>query len=131
MNVRAHENLGDILERQGRTNEAIRHYTEALAIRLDFADAHNNLAPALRHRGRLEEASTHHHEALRLAPTAAEFHDNLGSTLARQGRLHEAVGAYRAALRVNSGFTLAGQNLECSVRQRGPASRPPVPGTMP
>jgi len=43
----AHNNLGVLLERRGRLDEAIRHYSEALRLDPDYAKARNNLERAL------------------------------------------------------------------------------------
>jgi tetratricopeptide (TPR) repeat protein len=63
-----HSNLGGALVRQGRLDEAIIHYTEALRIKPDFADAHYNFGVALAQQGKLDEAITYFTEALRIRP---------------------------------------------------------------
>ena len=50
--ARAHNNLGSILQGQGRLNEAIECYNKALKINPDFAGVHSNLGNALSGLGR-------------------------------------------------------------------------------
>src|SRR5262249_34969535 len=49
----AHVHLGVALSGQGRLDEAIDEFREAIRIKKDFAGAHNNLGDALREKGRL------------------------------------------------------------------------------
>jgi tetratricopeptide (TPR) repeat protein len=53
---------------EGRENEAIAFYTEALRLKPDYAEAHNNLAYVLAKLGRRDEAIAHLNEAIRLKP---------------------------------------------------------------
>lgn len=65
----AHINLGNALDTQGRTREAIVHYEAALRLEPGNAAAHFNLAVALlRLPGRGDEARAHLETALRLDP---------------------------------------------------------------
>jgi Flp pilus assembly protein TadD len=41
---------------KGKTDEAIRQYERALALRPDYSEAHHNLGVALQKEGRTEEA---------------------------------------------------------------------------
>jgi Flp pilus assembly protein TadD len=53
----AHLNLGNTLFRQGRLEEAVAEYREALRIDPDYAGAHYNLGQALSRLGRESEAA--------------------------------------------------------------------------
>jgi protein O-mannosyl-transferase len=100
-NWMAHTNLGVALFDQGRTDEAIGHYTEALRIWPGFAEAHNDLGLALVRQGRIPEAIGHYDEALRLSPNLVDARNNLGTALARQGRTAEAIAQFEEALRLS------------------------------
>ncbi|UCD86864.1 MAG: tetratricopeptide repeat protein [Desulfobacterales bacterium] len=114
-NYVAHFNLGFALAKQGRTKEAIRHYSEALRINPAWAEAHNILGNALARQGNLRVAVSHYSEALRIKPAMAETHNNLGLALQMLGRLEEAVPHFRQALRIKPDYTQARHNLETAL----------------
>jgi len=93
-------NLGVALEQQGRREEAIAQYREALRIDPGRVQAHNNLGNLLDEAGRTQEALAEFREALRLNPKAALAHANLGTTLARLGRFDDAMREYAEAARL-------------------------------
>jgi len=64
-----HSNLGNALARKGRLNDAVAHYSKALAINPGkSADIHNNLGAALLVSGKTSEAMTHFRLALQIEP---------------------------------------------------------------
>ena len=77
--ARSHNNLGNIFLNQGRYQEAINQYNEALRINPNYAEAHNNLGNAFLNQGRYQEATNQYNEALRINPNIAEVHYNLGN----------------------------------------------------
>jgi tetratricopeptide (TPR) repeat protein len=115
----AHNNLGNALEKQGRVEEAIKHYMEALRVKPDYAKAHNNLGIALQGQDRVEEAIKHHMEALRVKPDYADAHNNLGIALQAQGRVEEAIKHHMEALRIMPDFAKAHNNLGTALQAQG------------
>jgi Tfp pilus assembly protein PilF/4-amino-4-deoxy-L-arabinose transferase-like glycosyltransferase len=97
-NHRAHDHIGRELAAQGKLDEAIKAYREALGIRPDSFMTHFNLANALMEQGHSDEAFKHFREAIRLKPGYTEAHVNLGSALAEQKRFDEAIVEFHAAL---------------------------------
>ena len=118
-NYRAHNNLGFAQSMQGRTEEAIEHYLQALRIKPDFAEAHNNLGNALKKQGHTEKAIEHYLQALRIKPDYAEAHNNLGNALDKQGRTEEAIEHYLQALRINPDFAGGHINLGNVLNKQG------------
>jgi len=118
-NYRAHNNLGFAQSVQGRTEEAIEHYLQALRIKPDFAEAHNNLGNALKKQGHTEKAIEHYLQALRIKPDYAEAHNNLGNALDKQGRTEEAIEHYLQALRINPDFAGGHINLGNVLNKQG------------
>ena len=98
-NARAHSNLGLILYRSERLDEAIAHYRESL--RLDASDAHvhYNLGLAWMKTGRLAEAVAPLSEAVRILPYYFNAQLNLGIVLMKLDRAQEAVPHFAAAIR--------------------------------
>jgi Flp pilus assembly protein TadD len=68
-----HKNLGKILDRMGRNDEAIGQYTETLRLAPDDAEAHYCLGGVLARSGRRDEAVAHLTRALRLRPGNADI----------------------------------------------------------
>jgi len=52
----AHSNLGSILKEQGKSQQAIAHYQQAIDIDPMFAGAYSNLGSAYKDSGRMEDA---------------------------------------------------------------------------
>ena len=99
--VRATVNLGTVVVRQGRVEEAVALYRRALEVNPESSEAHFNLGVTLVGQGRFEEAIPHLQRAVELAPQSAMAHYNLGVVLARAGQTDEAIAQLRGAARLN------------------------------
>ncbi|HVM59939.1 MAG TPA: tetratricopeptide repeat protein [Verrucomicrobiae bacterium] len=115
----AHNNLGNILAHEGKLDDAIVHFEQALQLKPDYAEAHGNLGNALYREGRIEEAIAHYEQALRIRPDYAEAHSNLGFALARLGRLPEAIEHFEQAVRVAPDYAMGQYNLGIALGQAG------------
>ena len=106
-----HYNLGYAFQAEGKTEEAIGQYREALALEPEFASAHTNLCVALGAIGEHAEALQHCQEAMRIEPGNAEGHNNLGMELAAAGRHDEAIASFREAIQLDPRLATAHANL--------------------
>lgn len=100
-NAVAHDNLGDVLMRENRNEEAEVHFREV--VRLDpqrRPSAHCNWGMTLSNRKRWPEAVEHFHEALRLNPEMAVAHNNLAMALVQLGRPREVIEHLEEAARL-------------------------------
>lgn len=79
-----HYSLARVLDAQGRTPEALRHYYQALRIAPRFAKAHVDLGAALQ-RQRPEQALAHYQTALAIDPGLFAANFNLGIFYQQQG----------------------------------------------
>jgi len=79
----AHAKVGVLLDEEGRTEEAIVHFREAVRLNPDNAYAHNNWGIALGSVWRFDEAIAHFEAALGVKPTYAEAQQNLALTRLR------------------------------------------------
>lgn len=120
----AHNNLGFALSKEGRTDEAISHFLEALKFKRDYAGAHYNLGVCLSRQGKLEEAIGHYYEAIQINPYYADAHQNLGFALLEQGRLDQALAHFHEVVRIKPDSEEARGNLAYAKskleKKRGP-----------
>jgi tetratricopeptide (TPR) repeat protein len=107
----AYARLGLVFSKEGRTDEAISQYRQALKLNPDDADTHYNLANALYRKGLLDEAISEYQENLRLNPGDAGGHNNLGIALFRAGRRQEAIAHFQEALRLKPDYDEVRRNL--------------------
>ncbi len=95
-----HYNLGLDAMRNGRVQDALKEYDEALKLDERFADAHLGRGLVLELAfDRPADAEREYRRALELRPGYSEAHNDLGQLLAKTGRLEEAVSQFDAALR--------------------------------
>jgi tetratricopeptide (TPR) repeat protein len=118
-NYIAHGRLGDALRDEGRVDDAITHYQEALKIKPGAAEFRNNLGTALQQEGRVDEAIAQYREALQIKPNEAEMRYNLGNALLQKGRVDEAAADYQKALQIKPDYAEAHNNLAIALLQKG------------
>jgi protein O-GlcNAc transferase len=106
-----HNNLGNALKAQGKLQEAIACYQQALSHGPNYVEAHYNLGIALHGIGRLDEAVASYRRALHYRPEHAAANNNLGNALQEQGKLDDAVTAYQRALALKPSYAEAYGNL--------------------
>ena len=115
----AEYNLGAVLDRMGRSDEARGHYETALAIDPYHARAMNNLGVWLDRRGQSAAAIAMLERSIRAAPDNAETHSNLGSALIGARRLPEAMRALETAVALAPEAPDAHNNLGIALAQSG------------
>ncbi len=119
-NYLAHYNMGNLLSRENRLSEAVKHYEAALRAEPNYAEAHNNLGSVLVRQRRFDEALAHHAAAVRLRPEYL-YYFNLANALMDAGRPAEAVPNYQQALRLNPNSSQAHHNLGLALQAQGQA----------
>lgn len=106
-----HSNFGAWLAGQGRVDDAIRHYNEALRIKPDDGDARYNLANALVRQAKIQEAIAQYREVLKTAPDYVMARNNLALCLIQTGERSAAIEQFQEILRLKPGFEPARRNL--------------------
>ena len=107
------------LEKQGRLQEALREYEQALEVDPDLWEAHSNLGLAYMALAKWDLTERHLGTAARIKPDRWESHNNLGIYLRKQNRYQEAADAFRKALEVNPFSADARSNLAEVFAARG------------
>jgi tetratricopeptide (TPR) repeat protein len=115
----AHNNLGEVLRKEGRIPEAVEQYEDALAIRQDLSNVHYNLGSVLSEMGRVPEAIDQFQQALQINPDSAEVRNNLGLALMQVGRSTEAIEQYQQAIRIMPDLPNAHSNLGIAEAETG------------
>ncbi len=118
-NQKAHINLGNALDLNGQTQQAIEHYLMALQINPESDIANNNLGKVLDGQGRTHEAIEHYFRALQINPDFELAHNNLGKALDGLGRTQEAIKHYLMALEVNPDLVIAHNNVGLAFEKIG------------
>lgn len=107
----AHNGLGVALEEQGRIDEAVLHYQDAIRIRPAYPEAYANLGEAYLRLGRTEDAITQLTQANRLNPRSPEAHISLGIALNTLGKTDDAITELLEAVRISPDSANAHYNL--------------------
>ncbi len=106
-----HTNLGNVLDDQGRSREAIEHFTEALRIDPLYANAHYNMGVVLAKQGRFSEAVRYYTIALKIFPKNFQAHNDLGIIMFLSGNIREAIFHFQEALRIRPDSANTRDNL--------------------
>ena len=106
----AHNNLGNLLLRAGRPQEAIPEYETTLRLKPDFLGAIVNLADVLLQQGDLPGAAARYEQALRVRPDFGGYLA-LARLLARLNRPADAVAHVQAALQLQPNSAEAHREL--------------------
>ncbi|MFZ0930721.1 MAG: tetratricopeptide repeat protein [Syntrophobacteraceae bacterium] len=117
--VLAHNNIGSNLSRQGKHQEAMAHFTEALRIMPGIERTHYNLGVELALMGKTGEAMQHYREALRIYPRDAQTLNNMGTLLAREGMSDEAIQCWKQAVDAQPDYIGAHYNLMTAYQASG------------
>jgi protein O-mannosyl-transferase len=116
----AHNQLGNVLVRGGRADEAIPEYEAALRLRPDIAEPHLSYGVALYRTdpSKINLAIGEFETALRIKPKWAEAHVDLGNALLHvPGRAPDAIAEFQAALRFDPDLVSAHNGLGNALAQ--------------
>jgi protein O-mannosyl-transferase len=115
----AYENLGGVLMKDDRVEEAEEQFRKALGINPDDTEAMNELGVATMQQGKVEEAIALYQRALEIAPNSAETQINLGVALLQKGKPEEAANHFQHAAQVDPSSAKAHKNLAAAYLQEG------------
>ena len=102
---------GNVLQDQGRLEEAEASFRAAIKIDPNYAQAYNNLGIVLRDLKKPEDAIEAFRQAIERDAKYFRAYNNLGSELQSIGSLEQAADYYRRALDIKPDYLLAMHNL--------------------
>ena len=119
-NYVGHFLLAGVLHEQGKLNEAVEHYKEALRIKPYFIDALSELGLVLVTKRRYSEAIRCYNEALRLNPDYFNAHINIAVALSYQGNFDKARQHYNQAMQIRPDYVAPDVLMEILSGKRKP-----------
>lgn len=112
-------NQGNQLVTQGRWDEAIKAYKEAIKRDPNSGVAYNQLGVALSNQGRWDEAIEAYRQATILRPQDVTTHKNLSGALESQGLLNQAIEAYRKIIELQPNSAVVCNNFGILLKKGG------------
>jgi len=100
-------NIAQVYAALGSHNEAIEHYSAAIAKDPNYSEYYNDRGNAFLQLGRLEEACADYLKAIELSPPYYEVFTNLGQCYRRMDAMAEAIEWYSRAIDIEPGHVLA------------------------
>lgn len=110
----AHTNLGAVLAREGKLQEAVAHYKKALSYNPYLLKTSHNLAGAYLMQGRVGEAVTYYSKTLDLEPNMPEANYMMGNILLKQGKPVDAITYYEKAIKSRPDWPEAQKRLKAA-----------------
>jgi predicted O-linked N-acetylglucosamine transferase (SPINDLY family) len=102
---------GITLRREGRLEQAVAAFEQAIALRADYSPGYYNIASIRLEQGRADEAAALWRKAIEVKPDYYHAHAALGAALRRMGRLDEAIAACRRAIEIKPDYADGYLNL--------------------
>lgn len=102
LKARPHFALGLAFEGQENHDEAIAHYSEALRIKPNYAEAHNNLGGLYLKKKWVDKAIFHLQQAIQISPRHAKAHYNLAMAYGTKGKYRLVYEEIRLAKELSS-----------------------------
>ena len=96
-----HNNLGNVLEKLEKFDEAENNYRQAIILKQNCTEAYYNLANLLNRLGRFDEAEKNYNQAIKFRPNYAEAFNNLAYLLNKLGRFDESIINFKKSLKIN------------------------------
>jgi Flp pilus assembly protein TadD len=115
----AHYNLGVVLVRENREDEAIAQFRTVLQDSPNNLVARNSLGKALANMGRVDEAIEQLIVALRASPNNSTILNNLGKAFLQKGRVDDAIDEFRKSVAIDSDHAEGHYSLGTGLAKKG------------
>jgi len=118
-NQRTYASLGRLLEEQGRAEEAIARYRQAIPFMREASGLRARIGALLMQQGKAAEAVAEFSAAVKSQPDSAMAHEALADALLTAGRPAEALEHYAAAVRCQPDSAVARRALGLALGRQG------------
>ena len=108
--ARVHNGFGLVLFAEGKIEDAIDQYNEAIRITPDYTETYNNRGMAYADLGQHQRAIEDYNEAIRITPDYAKAYNNRGVAYATLGQYQRAIEDYNEAIRITQNYAEAYNN---------------------
>ncbi|MDR3459801.1 MAG: tetratricopeptide repeat protein [Verrucomicrobiae bacterium] len=115
----AYGNLGCILLKDGKAEEAIACEQKAVQLNPRYSEGFNNLGVALFQAGRVDEAIGQYRRAADIRPDDWEVYYNLGNAFFQKGNMDDAVVSFQASAKMQPASAAARCHLGNAYFQQG------------
>ena len=106
-------------EKEQEYEKVIGHYTKAIRLKPDLAEAYNNRGVAYEQKGDVDEAIQDYTKAIEVNPQHANAYTNRGAAYEQKGDVDEAIQDYTKAIEVNPQHANAYYNRGVAYGQKG------------
>jgi len=114
-----YNSVGITLGSQGKTEEAIENYKQAIQLASEYSEAYHNLGVMYYKQGKPDLAVINYKKSLQIDPNSYKGHYNLGVALYAIGSFEPAKTHYMEALRLRPDYTLAHKAMAIDSVRRG------------
>ena len=110
---------GNVLMMIGQINSAIEHYSHAITLNPDNADAYNNRGIAYNIKGDSDQAIPDYTKAIELKPYYAAAYTNRGAAYSNRGEFDRAIADHTKAIELKPDYAAAYTNRGTTYRNKG------------
>lgn len=106
-----HYDKAEALRKEGKYQQAMSEYNEALKIRKDMAKPHHGIGLVYQAQGKYNQAIDEYKKALKVDPDCVFAHNDMGMAYMSAGRYSDAVAPLKKAIEIYENFDYAHANL--------------------
>jgi tetratricopeptide (TPR) repeat protein len=106
-----HNNLGAVLLKNNKVDEAVEHFQTAVEINPNYYKAANNIGRVFAQKGLYDQAIAEHKKVLALDPNNLDALNSIGACLTNQAKIDEAARYFYRAIEINPDYKPAQHNL--------------------